>query len=111
MVGLGRLELPTSPLSGVRSNHLSYRPTLVGVLFMIMARLSRGQASAAQPKIRSGELVARPLTRNGYHRQWSAATLSKVPPPKYLAHFLTILKHAIPTKRRRDSIESLKAAS
>ena len=28
MVGLSRLELPTSPLSGVRSNHLSYRPTL-----------------------------------------------------------------------------------
>jgi hypothetical protein len=28
MVGLGRLELPTSPLSGVRSNHLSYRPVL-----------------------------------------------------------------------------------
>ena len=27
VVGLGRLELPTSPLSGVRSNHLSYRPT------------------------------------------------------------------------------------
>jgi len=26
LVGLGRLERPTSPLSGVRSNHLSYRP-------------------------------------------------------------------------------------
>ncbi len=26
MVGLGRLELPTSRLSGVRSSHLSYRP-------------------------------------------------------------------------------------
>jgi hypothetical protein len=26
MVGLGRFELPTSPLSGVRSNQLSYRP-------------------------------------------------------------------------------------
>ena len=25
-MGLGRLELPTSPLSGVRSSHLSYRP-------------------------------------------------------------------------------------
>ena len=25
-MGLGRLELPTSPLSGVRSNQLSYRP-------------------------------------------------------------------------------------
>ncbi len=26
VVGLGSLELPTSRLSGVRSNHLSYRP-------------------------------------------------------------------------------------
>ncbi len=28
MVGLGRFELPTSPLSGVRSNQLSYRPAI-----------------------------------------------------------------------------------
>ncbi len=28
VVGLGRLELPTSRLSGVRSNHLSYRPQI-----------------------------------------------------------------------------------
>ena len=28
VVGLGRFELPTSPLSGVRSNQLSYRPSL-----------------------------------------------------------------------------------
>ena len=28
MVGLGGLEPPTSPLSGARSNHLSYRPKL-----------------------------------------------------------------------------------
>jgi hypothetical protein len=26
VVGLGRVELPTSPLSGVRSNQLSYKP-------------------------------------------------------------------------------------
>ena len=26
MVGLGGLEPPASPLSGARSNHLSYRP-------------------------------------------------------------------------------------
>ena len=30
MVGLGRFELPTSPLSGVRSNQLSYRPEPLG---------------------------------------------------------------------------------
>ena len=28
MVGLGGLEPPTSPLSGARSSHLSYRPIL-----------------------------------------------------------------------------------
>ena len=28
MVGLGGFEPPTSPLSGVRSNQLSYRPTM-----------------------------------------------------------------------------------
>ncbi len=29
LVGLSRLELPTSRLSGERSNHLSYRPSIV----------------------------------------------------------------------------------
>ena len=29
MVGPARLELATSPLSGVRSNHLSYEPLLI----------------------------------------------------------------------------------
>ena len=29
VVGLSRLELPTSPLSGVRSNQLSYRPSAI----------------------------------------------------------------------------------
>ena len=31
MVGLGRFELPTSPLSGVRSNQLSYRPVVTEI--------------------------------------------------------------------------------
>ena len=33
MVGLGRVELPTSPLSGVRSSQLSYRPMLKAILW------------------------------------------------------------------------------
>ena len=32
MVGLSGLEPPTSPLSGVRSNHLSYRPNVLSQL-------------------------------------------------------------------------------
>ena len=31
MVGLGGLEPPTSPLSGARSSHLSYRPFEIAV--------------------------------------------------------------------------------
>ena len=34
MVGLSGLEPPTSPLSGVRSNHLSYRPKRISVFFV-----------------------------------------------------------------------------
>ena len=33
MVGRGGLEPPTSRLSGVRSNHLSYRPNLLAQSF------------------------------------------------------------------------------
>ena len=32
-MGLGRVELPTSPLSAVRSNQLSYRPDQIFRLF------------------------------------------------------------------------------
>jgi hypothetical protein len=39
VVGLGRFELPTSPLSGVRSNQLSYRP--VRLLARDLFRINR----------------------------------------------------------------------
>ena len=39
LVGLGRFELPTSPLSGVRSNQLSYRPNRLGQPVTLVARL------------------------------------------------------------------------
>ena len=32
VVGLGGLEPPASPLSGVRSNHLSYRPKSINLV-------------------------------------------------------------------------------
>ena len=40
-MGLGRVELPTSRLSGVRSNHLSYRPLPEGRnLILLVANLN-----------------------------------------------------------------------
>jgi hypothetical protein len=49
MVGLGRLELPTSPLSGVRSSHLSYRPNLLAgnILRDLRRSSNNGQARVA----------------------------------------------------------------
>ena len=50
LVGLGRLELPTSPLSGVRSSHLSYRPNLLAgnILRDLRRSSNNGCTSAAQ---------------------------------------------------------------
>ena len=38
LVGLGGFEPPTSPLSGVRSNQLSYRPKLESLAYFISGR-------------------------------------------------------------------------
>ena len=39
-MGLGRLELPTSALSGLRSNQLSYRPKELGLTNLAMTSKS-----------------------------------------------------------------------
>ncbi len=52
MVGLGRLERPTSPLSGVRSNHLSYRPQPEHTLRPMYPELRREAKTAASRKVR-----------------------------------------------------------
>ena len=53
MVGLGRFELPTSPLSGVRSNQLSYRPTLHR-LYLLRLRLASTHNARFHSKILFG---------------------------------------------------------
>ena len=54
MVGLGRVELPTSRLSGVRSNQLSYRPENEGVK-------GASQSRERTPRRFSGKLKRVPL--------------------------------------------------
>ena len=48
LVGLGRFELPTSPLSGVRSNQLSYRPMSGGAMRDRTADLLRARQALSQ---------------------------------------------------------------
>ena len=51
LVGLGRLELPTSRLSGVRSNHLSYKPVVSKRIRKryILTSLKGGDPAAGSP--------------------------------------------------------------
>ena len=74
MVGLDRLELSTSPLSGVRSSHLSYRPATNTIIHPSqrtpegepMARaippVARGEGQALISMLRSSHLSYRPAT-------------------------------------------------
>ncbi len=56
MVGLSGLEPPTSPLSGVRSNHLSYKPAeILYCLFFI-----RQSVWTLQRQVLSGKEVIQP---------------------------------------------------
>jgi hypothetical protein len=65
MVGLGGLEPPTSPLSGVRSNHLSYRPgyqqyDLLNNQFLLKADLAlvpNDQAMVVDAQVASCDLL------------------------------------------------------
>src|SRR5437870_5489510 len=56
LVGLGRVELPTSRLSGVRSNQLSYRP-------LVPSADSRRPNSALLTQKRATLLFCGPLLR------------------------------------------------
>ena len=54
---------------------------------------------AVAPKLRSGDLVARPLSKTGYQRHWEAATLQKHQVPDHVSQFLKLLKQTITSKR------------
>ena len=58
MVGLGRFELPTSPLSGVRSNQLSYRPDIIRTL-----HIDQSSRITAEPNDRSANQTIALLIR------------------------------------------------
>ena len=56
MVGLDRIELSTSPLSGVRSSHLSYRPSRCSP-----ARGDDSSASARRSMMATDDAEAYPI--------------------------------------------------
>ena len=68
----------------------------VGVGVLPRWSIARGLAS--------GGLVARPITRAGMHRQWTAATLAAQSEPVYLTDFVAlIVERAAPARSERRS--------
>ena len=62
LVGLGRVELPTSRLSGVRSNQLSYRPS---VFFTAVFAAKKSHTSLLRSVINGGH-AGGPCSFGGY---------------------------------------------
>lgn len=55
---------------------------------------------AVSEQIKTGSLVARPLTRRGFHRQWYAGILKTEATPAYVTEFIDLLsKRALPAKK------------
>ena len=84
MVGLGRLELPTSRLSSARSNQLSYKP-----LTLILNEEDRVLLAHSQRQRRMHRTSASPWrvfvreereTKTAKSRQWSSTILKLLAP-------------------------------
>ena len=58
LVGLGRLELPTLRLSGVRSNHLSYKPLILKDLSPDSKKRIRRQCLPKLSSLKGGDPAA-----------------------------------------------------
>ena len=83
MVGLGGFEPPTSPLSGVRSNQLSYRPRLGtsdqnNLLWVLMTASNRLCKEVIQPQVPLG-LPCYDFTPVMNHKVVSALPKVKLP--------------------------------
>src|SRR5579872_3625282 len=84
MVGLGRLELPTSRLSSARSNQLSYKP----LTLFLKEDQDKARAQSVWPMHRtalkpSGSVFVREEreTKTAKSRQWSS-TIPRLPAPE-----------------------------
>lgn len=79
--------------AGVQPAHYSEVQLTEAMIEMVKAGLGISVLArwAASKHIQSGALVARPLTRTGFHRQWSAAMLKTEFTPAYVEEFIGLL--------------------
>ncbi len=79
--------------AGVKPARFSEVQLTEAIIEMVKAGLGVSALArwAVARQIESGQLVARPLTRKGFHRQWSAALLKNDFTPAYVTEFIELL--------------------
>lgn len=89
-----RGRIPTTVCGlGVKPAHYSEVQLTEAMIEMVKAGLGISVLArwAVSKHIDSGALVARPLTRTGFHRKWSAAMLKAEFTPAYVGVFIDLL--------------------
>lgn len=97
--------------AGVQPARLSQVQLTEAIIEMVKAGLGISVMArwAVNESLKSGRLLARPLTRRGVHRQWSAAILKRDPVPAHLSDFISLL--ARDSERLIENGEAPSAAS
>jgi LysR family transcriptional regulator, regulator for metE and metH len=91
--------------AGVRPARHSSVQLTEGILELVKAGVGISVLArwAVAAHLESGSLAAVPLTRGGFHRQWSAATLRQKSPPGYLRGFAELLAGHGPIQHDRPA--------
>ena len=103
-MGLGRVELPTSRLSGVRSNHLSYRPLQVCRERRIAARCRRRNPAPSIPQRRIRRIydAACPAAASGPSHEPHHAQAPRIPADRVSPGSSCPSPHSVRCRMRRD---------
>jgi len=81
--------------AGVTPPRVSHMQLTEGIIEMVKAGLGIAVLAqwAVEPELKRHTITALPLTKKGYVRQWSAATLKSAPIPAYMEAFIKLLAH------------------
>jgi LysR family transcriptional regulator for metE and metH len=95
--------------AGVNPRRLTHIQLTEAIVEMVKAGLGISVLArwSVAPQLERGELVARPLTRGGKYRDWSAVYRSRNPPAHLLAFVELLARHPLPvgvTARERRLI-------
>ena len=95
--------------AGVAPRRVTHIQLTEAIVEMVKAGLGLSVLArwSVAPQVERGELVARPLTRSGRYRHWSAAYRSRKPPAHLLAFVELLARHPLPvgaTARERRQI-------